>query len=68
MFISDKVLMIQKLSCNKVILQAYLKAAKAYAQPKLLKELAKRQLRKPMIQNWLHHDNFKTLAITRTIS
>jgi hypothetical protein len=43
-------------------LQAHLKAAPANATPKLLKELAKRQLRKPKIQNWLHHDNFKTLA------
>jgi hypothetical protein len=51
----------------KVFLQAHLKAAYANATPKLLQELAKRQLRKPMILNWVHHDNFKTLAITRTV-
>jgi hypothetical protein len=50
-----------------LILLAHLKAAPTNATPKLLKELAKRQLRKPMIQNRLHQDNFKTLAITRTV-
>jgi hypothetical protein len=43
-------------------LQAHLKAILANATPKLLKELAKRKLRKSMIQNLLHPDNLKNTS------
>ena len=49
-------------------LQAHLKAALFNATPKLLKELVKIKLRKPIIQNWLHLDNLKTLAIIKRTS
>jgi hypothetical protein len=48
-------------------LQSHLKATPAEAHPKLLKELAKRKSGMPRLKKWLYHDNFKKLAIIRTI-
>jgi hypothetical protein len=48
-------------------LQAHLTAAHANTTPKLLKEFAKKDFHQPRPKNLLHHDNFKTLAITRTV-
>jgi len=46
------------------VLQAHLKAARANATTKLLKELAKTSSINHEVKNSSHHDNFKTLAIT----
>lgn len=49
------------------LLQAHLKASLAIATPKLLKDLAKTSSVNYDKKNSSHPDNFKTLAITRTV-